>query len=149
MNIINKSLLLLALFACLNKPAEAQTTKYQGSYYLYAGYYESFYSAYPCKGTFGLGNATLRSTGQASYTCYFPFEGSAWNGFDYVTLNPHAGSGTGVVNSTGVFSFNNGVSGVCQLWGTLKNGILNTRAVGMGVFTDESGNGIFGVVKYR
>jgi hypothetical protein len=149
MKFIFKSLLVLAFLMCLTKTAQAQTTKYQGSYYLYSGYYSQKSSAYPVTATFGLGVATISSKGQASYTCYFPFEGAVWNGYQYVPLSAFQGSGTGVVSSRGVFSLNNGVSGNCQLWGSLTRGRLAIRSVGLGTFEDGYGTGIFGVIKYQ
>ena len=149
MNTAFKFFLALAFLVCLTKTAQAQTSKYQGSYYLYSGYYTQKYSAYPVTATFGLGVATISSKGQASYTSYFPFDGAAWNGYTYVELRPIEGSGRGVVSSKGVFSLNNGVSGVCQLWGNLTRGRLAVRSVGIGTFEDGYGTGIFGLIKYQ
>ena len=149
MKLIAKILGVLVICMSFSESVKGQVSRYQGSYYLYAGYTSHKFSAYPVKATFGLGTATLRSNGTASYTCSFPFDGWAWINSQRVSLDPFTGSGTGVVNSTGVFSFRNNVVGQCQLWGTLRNGVLAIKSAGLGTFTDGYGSGIFGIVKYR
>ena len=131
----------------LTSYADAQVSKYRGSYYVYAGYTSHNYASYPVTYTFGLGTLTLSSTGSASYTCYFPFDGFVWDGSKSIPLDPFSGSGTGVVSKNGVFSFNNGTTGYCQLWGTVKKGVLAPLATGMGTFADGYGGGLFGELK--
>lgn len=116
---------------------------------MYAGYYDQKSNAFPVNATFGLGTATIGSNGQASYTCYFPFDGAVWINNQWVDLSPFSGSGTGSVNKNGVFNFLNGVSGYCQLWGKAVRGVLAPMSVGLGVFADGYGSGVFGVIKYQ
>lgn len=149
MKLITKVLGIFVICMGFSESVKGQTTRYQGSYYLYAGYYSQNSNAYPVTATFGLGTASLRSNGNVSYTCSFPFDGWALINAEAVSLEPFTGSGTGVVNGNGVFSFRNGVSGSCQIWGTLRNGRLANSAVGLGTFADGYGRGIFGVIKYR
>jgi len=112
-----------------------------------ANYTAHYYNSFPVSYTTGYGTLTLRSNGAASYTIDFPFDGWAYVAGRQISLDPFSGSGTGVVNSSGVFSFRNGVTGACQLWGTLRSGVLAPSAVGAGSFSDRSGRGIFVVIK--
>ena len=137
------------LLVCFSQFAEAQVSRYQGTYSLFANYTQHKYNSIPVSYTTGYGVMTLRSNGIASYTCSFPFDGWAYIAGLRISLDPFTGSGTGVVNSTGGFSFRNNVVGQCQLWGTLRNGVLAIKSVGLGTFTDGYGSGIFGVVKSR
>ena len=150
---MNSALILGLLLSAISiiRPAtsNAQVTRYQGSYYLYSSYYSHNSNLTPVAWTWGTGFATLRSNGAASYTCTYPFTGWAYIwGQSYFTSRL-TGSGTGSVTSTGLFRFNNGVVGNCQLWGNLRNGRLANDAVGMGSFYDRLGAGVFGAMKYR
>jgi len=140
--------LVFTLLFCFSQFAEAQVSSYRGTYNMVANYTAHYYNSYPVSYTTGYGTLTLRSNGAASYTIAFPFDGWAYVAGRQISLEPFSGSGTGVVNSSGVFSFlNNNVSGACKLWGTLRSGVLAPSAVGAGSFSDGLGRGIFVVIK--
>lgn len=90
----------------------------RGNYRLLAGYTSGYWT-----GLFGYGTATVSSNGSVSYSCYYPYVGAT-------------GRGKGTLGSTGVFSFNNGVSGKAQIY---------SNRVGSGAFSDSNGRGYFGV----
>jgi hypothetical protein len=92
----------------------------RGNYRLIAGYTSGYYT-----GLFGYGTATVSSSGAISYSCYYP----------YVRAT---GRGNGTLNSTGLFSLNNGVSGKAQIY---------SNRVGSGAFSDSNGRGYFGVAR--
>jgi hypothetical protein len=139
--------LVLTLLFCFSQFAEAQVSRYQGTYDVVANYTAHYSNSFPVRYTTGYGVLTLGSNGSASYTVSFPFDGYAFiNGFSY-SLDPYTGSGTGAVDSTGVFRFDNGVVGSCILCGTLRSGSRATAQVGVGSFNDGVGRGIFVIVK--
>ena len=139
--------LVFTLLFFFSQFAEAQVSRYQGTYDLIANYTSHYSNSFPVRYTTGYGVTTLRSNGAASYTIAFPFDGWAYIADQQISLDPFSGSGTGAVDSTGVFRFNNGVVGGCQLWGTLRYGVLAPSAVGVGSFRDVAGRGIFVIIK--
>ena len=99
--------------------AQAQS-QFAGRYDLLSGYTTGSYI-----GSFGYGIATASRAGAVAYTAYFPGLGTT-------------GDGTGRINSKGVVSVNNGVSGTGQLYG---------NRVAIGTFRDSDGRGFFGLRK--
>jgi len=112
-------LIAVALIGGFSVSAHAQS-QFAGRYDLISGYTTGSYA-----GLFGYGTATAFRAGWVSYTAYYPqLQGS--------------GSGTGRINSKGVFNLNNGVTGSAQLYG---------KRVAVGTFQDAYGSGFYGLRK--
>jgi hypothetical protein len=107
------------ILVTLSASAHAQK-KFAGRYDLISGYSSGWPS-----GLFGYGVATAARNGRVSYSAYYPF------------LN-ETGSGTGRMNSKGIFALNNGVTGSARLLG---------NRVAVGNFRDNEGRGFFAIRK--
>jgi len=113
------SFLLIAM-AMLTTGAALAQSKFAGKYDLLSGYTDGYYA-----GLFGYGIASVSRKGVASYSSYYPYVGVS-------------GSGTGTINSKGIFRLNNGTSGTAAIL---------SRRVGVGKFNDSMGNGLFALKK--
>ncbi len=105
------------LSICSNTWAQS---KFAGSYDCLGGYSSGYYT-----GLFFYGTSTVARNGSAAFTTYFPYYGTS-------------GSGTGRINSKGVFSFTGGLTGSAALVG---------NRVAIGTFSEPYGAGFFGLKK--
>ena len=113
-------LLLFGFILTLAATASAQS-QFKGTYDLFSGYESG-----PGLGTFGKGIATVDRDGQVAYTVYYE-------------SSDDSGSGSGAINSRGIFVLNNGVSGRIRLLSKVIDAI--------GEFEDDFGSGFFGLTK--
>ena len=116
---INRLSVAIVFIGIVSVSAHAQS-KFAGRYDALSGYVSG-----QLAGLFGYGIASVSRSGATSYTSYYPYLGIS-------------GSGTGRINSRGVFSLNNGVSGSGQMQG---------NRVAVGNFRDGYGTGYFALRK--
>lgn len=100
----------------LTVQAEAQVSKYRGSFDVVSGYTSGFPA-----GLFGYGIATVSRTGVVLSTLYWPYDNLS-------------ASGGGLIDRRGRFRFVDGTTGGAQLF---------SNRFGYGTFGDNAGGGIF------
>jgi hypothetical protein len=112
-------LIAVSLTAGFSISAQAQS-QFAGRYDLLAGV-----STGDTAGLFSYGTATVGTNGRAAYTVYWPYLGTS-------------GSGSGLVNSRGVFAFTDGTSGSAQFY---------AKRVAVGTYRQSYGRGFFALRK--